>query len=334
VRAATVLSYYSLPRQPGRETPHVRAFVAALAADGWREGQDFTLAVWDVESEEEAAATARRVAASGVDLIHACGTALSVAAARATRRIPIVYYGSHPGGVGRQELAADNVTGQEIHIPLTSSYKGFRFLPRLVPRMRKVWVPFFERSIFVSRHARALHRAARERKGRPVWLSGEAPRIGFPHLAGLAYVIGVEYRELVYTASAEIAPALAGIDPADGLLMLFQEPFYPPGAVEQLLAAAAEHRLPLVWNNNPPAAALGALAGVGVDFVAMGRAAGQAAARILAGTAPRDLPRSVHKSCVAWINLDTAETLGLSPDMDVLKFFNRKIRHCSGSATT
>ncbi|HXU44671.1 MAG TPA: ABC transporter substrate binding protein [Thermoanaerobaculia bacterium] len=328
MRRIGIINAYTLPRMPGRETLRMRAFVAELARRGWREGKEIDIDLVDAASAAEVEVAARRFAAERVDLLHTFGTPVSAAAAEIATEIPIVYYGAHPEGIGDAACSAPNVTGWIIDVPLTSGYKSFRLLPRLVPRARAVWVAFYAGTRFVTPRMRALHAAARDAAGadRPVWLAGSGERIGFKTLAGLCYVVGREYRELVYEDAAEIPEALAEIDPQEGVLMLYNEPFYPPGATEAFLEVTAKLGIPLVWNNNPQTATMGGFAGVGADFVELGRASGEIAADILAGAKPSDIPRRVHRGRMAWINLDAAERLGLDPEEEVLNFFDLRVR--------
>ncbi|HEX9944969.1 MAG TPA: ABC transporter substrate binding protein [Thermoanaerobaculia bacterium] len=330
MRRIGVVNAYTLPKTPGRQTLRMRAFVDALAANGWREGREVAIDLVDAESDAEARSAARRFADERVDLIHSFGTPVTVAVAETTSEIPIVYYGAHPEGIGDAACSAPNVTGQVIRIPFTSSYKSFRFLRRMVPRARVVWVAFYEGTMFVPPAMRAAHRAARERAGRRVWIPGSSEEVGFRTHAALAYIVGVEYRELVYSDTAELAAALEEIDPADGVLMLYNEPFYSSGATDLFLEVCRRRDIPLIWNNNPQVAALGGLCGIGADFVELGRVSGELAAAVLAGARPSDLPRRVHDRRMAWINLDTAERLGLHLESDVLNYFDRHIRGCPG----
>jgi putative ABC transport system substrate-binding protein len=331
MRRVAILNAYTLPRVPGRETLRMQAFVGALAAAGWQEGRDVTYELVDAESAAQARAAARRFARGGYDLIHSFGTPITVAVARATKTVPIVYYGAHPEGIGEAECGAPNVTGQAIRIPFTSSYKRFRFLRSFVPRARVVWIAFYEGSLFVPAPMRRRHREARRRAGRRVWLRGGVDPVGFRTHAALAYVIGVEYRELVYSDTQELARALEEIDPAAGALVLYNEPFYSLGAIETVLETCDRRAIPLIWNNNPQVAALGGLAGIGADFVELGRVAGEMAAAILAGARPSGVPRRVHDRRVAWVNLDTADHLGLLLDQKLLSSFDRCFRGRPGA---
>lgn len=325
MRRVAVLNSYNLPEVSGRDTLRVRTFVEGLAAGGFREGEDFELVLVDEEDRGRMDAAVRRLLGLGVDLFHAIGTPNAVAAARATALVPIVYYGAHPEGIADTDCSAPNVTGRVFALPFTGSYKNFRFVRRFLPRVRTVWTPFYEGTVFVRPEMLALHRAARDRAGRRVWLSGSDGPVGFRTLAGLGYVVGVEYRELVFADAGELASALEEIDPALGMLMPYNESFHCPGAVETIVRASREMGLPVVWNNNAQIAAHGVLAGIGADWVLLGRQSGEDAARILAGTPPSELPRSLHPNQVGWINLDVARRLRLELDDEVLSYFERRV---------
>jgi putative ABC transport system substrate-binding protein len=318
MRVVAVLNSYNLPGQAGGHSARIRKFAAALEEQGWRPGRDIQLQIVDTDTRRETEVAARRLAESLVDIIHAIGTPNAVAAAAATADIPIVYYGAHPEGIGEAECSAPNVTGHILTLPFTSSYKNFRFLRRLLPDVHVVWTPFYEDTIFVRDEMKALHAGARSSTGQRVWLSGESGRVGFKTLATLAYIIGVEYRELVYSNSHELHDSIAQVDPANGLLMPYNDAFYCRGAVQTLLDASLQFGVPVIWNNNPELAAKGALAGIGADFGELGRASGELAAAILAGVSPRDRPRRRDASEVTWVNLDTARRLGLEVSADVL----------------
>lgn len=330
MRRIAILNSYNLPGVAGRETLRVRNFLAGLAAAGWHEGSDFELVLVDEEDRARMQAEARRLAAGGVDLFHAVGTPNAVAAARASSTIPVVYYGAHPEGVADEVCGAPNVTGRIFALPFTASYKNFRFVRRFLPRVEVVWTPFFEGTVFVRPEMRELHRAAREDAGRRVWLSGSEGAVGFRTLAGLAYIIGVEYRELVFADASELERALLEIDPAAGVLMPYNESFHCPGAVDAILRRSRERGLPVIWNNNAQIAARGVLAGIGADWALLGRQSGETAARILGGTPAAALPRTPHPNQVGWLNLDVARGLGLEFDAEVLSYFERRI---SGSTS-
>ena len=77
-------------------------------------------------------------------------------------------------------------------------------------------------------------------------------------------------------------------------------------------------------------AVLGAVAGIGADYEAAGRTAGETTAAILKGAPPWELPRTHMEDQVAWINLATVEHLGLEPSDEVLGYFDRRISRSDG----
>ena len=322
---AVLNSYNIPPGKAGRESMRVQGFLQALAGNGWIEGRDFDFTLLDIEERPAMHAAVRELVRQGVDVIQAYGTPNGVAAAEVAGEVPIIYCGAHPEGIGAATLGADHITGKVLALPFTSSYKNFRFLRRFLPQVKTVWTAFFEDTVFVRPEMRLLHRAARDRAGRRVWLSGRQGPVGFRTLAGLGDIIGVEYRELVFADARELGDALAEIDPKTGVFMNYNELLHCPEAFATMLARTTEMGVPTIFNNNAQAVTLGLLAGIAADWAKLGRQSGEIAAKILDGAHPRDFPREVHAEQVAWINLDTARRLGLDLDDEVLGYFDLPI---------
>ncbi len=322
---ALLNSYNIPPGKPGRESMRVQGFLEALAARGWVEERDFDFTLLDIEERPAMEAAVRKLVADGVDLIHAYGTPNGVAAAEATSEVPILYCGAHPEGIAEITLGAPNVTGKVFALPFTSSYKNFRFLRRFLPHVETVWTVFFEETVFVRPEMRELHRAARDRAGKRVWLSGKEGPVGFRTLAGLGDIVGIEYKELLFSDPDELARGMEEIDPRTGAFMNYNELLHCPGAFETVLKKSAERGIPTIFNNNAQSVAEGLLAGFAADWVKLAHQSGDMAARILDGAQPRDFPREIHADQVAWLNLDTAKHLGLEFDDEVLRYFDLPI---------
>jgi putative ABC transport system substrate-binding protein len=321
-----ILNSYLTPGLAAHEMARLTAFKEAFEARGMVEGRNFELDVVSSDHRPTIEGAARQFADDGVDLIHAIGTPNGVAASEATSEIPIVYYGAHPEGIGNQACSSPNVTGQIVALPFTYNYKRFRFLRSFLPNVRIVWSPFFEGTVFIREEMHALHRAVAEREGRRRWLHGESEPVGFASLAGLAYVIGVEYREFLYSDAEELGRALEEVDPSDGVLVPYNESFYCSGALHLILRLCGERRIPLIWNNNPYVVALGGLSGIGVDFEVQGRECGRKAAAILLdGASPSEISRDYVERQIAWVNVDTARKQGLTLSRDVLAAFDRVV---------
>jgi len=322
---ALLNSYNIPPGKPPRESRRITDFLAAMAARGWVEGQNFDFTLIDIEERPAMEAAVRQLVADGVDLIHAYGTPNGVAAAEATSEVPILYCGAHPEGIAEVTLGAPNVTGKVFALPFTSSYKNFRFLRRFLPHVQTVWTVFFENTVFVRPEMRELHNSARDRAGKRVWLSGKEGPVGFYTLAGLGDIVGVEYKELLFSDPDELARGMEEIDTRTGAFMNYNELLHCPGAFETVLKKSAELGIPTIFNNNAQAAAEGHLAGFAADWAKLARQTGDIAAQILDGAHPRDFPREIHADQVAWLNLDTARHLGLQFDDEVLRTFDLSI---------
>ncbi len=320
-----ILNSYNLPGRKGSDSLRVRWFLEALAEHGFAAGRDFDYQLIDINERPAMDAAIRQLAASGVDLIQAFGTPNAMTALAEAPEVPLIYAGAHPERLGEDELGAPNVTGRILTLPFTSSYKSFRFLRKLLPRVEAVWTVFFEGTMFVPEPMRELHRAARDRAGRRLWLSGTAGPVGFRSLAGLCAVIGVEYRELVFSDAEELSMAIEEIDPQTGVFMNYTELLHCRQAFETVLARSAELGVPTIFNNNAQAAAFGFLAGIAANWAKVGRESGETAARILSGTPVSSIPREIHPDRVAWINLGTARRLGLDLDDSVLGAFDLRI---------
>lgn len=324
-RVAVLNSYNIPPGSAGRQSMRVQGFLQALTSRGWINGRDFDFELLDIEERPAMRAAVRRLIDEGVDLIHAFGAPNAMIAAEATSEVPIVYCGAHPEEIAEEALGAGNVTGKMLSLPFTATYKNFRFLRRFLPRVRTICTAFFEDTIYVPPAMRELHRAARDRAGRRVWISSKQGPVGYRTLAGLGDIIGIEYRELVFADAGELDRAMADVDPQTGVFMNYNELLHCPGACDAVLARAEEMSLPTIFNNNAQAVTLGFLAGIAVDWATLGRQAGEIAARILEGTHPSEIPREVHSDQVAWINLDTARRLGLDLSAEVLGYFDRTV---------
>jgi putative tryptophan/tyrosine transport system substrate-binding protein len=93
-------------------------------------------------------------------------------------------------------------------------------------------------------------------------------------------------------------------------LLVSGDPFFSLSQREQIIALAARHRTPAMYDRRGAAAA-GGLVGYGVDELDAIRLVGVYTGRVLKGEKPADLPVQQSVKIELAINLKTAKALGL-----------------------
>jgi ABC-type uncharacterized transport system substrate-binding protein len=310
-RRVLILNSYSLTPRPAIEHVRIRSFIEGLELGGFRSGHDVEIEIIDSNRLEELDRGTREATARGLDLIHAVGTPNAIVAAHASRGIPIVYYGAHPEGAGEAACREAGVVGMVLTLPFTQSYRRFRFIRSLVPNLRRVWVPFYEGTVFCRPEMNKRHRAHRDRNPGSPWIEGTSDFIGYRSLAGLCFIIDVEYREMVYRDLADLRAGLAELDPDGALLMPYNDNVYCEGAPKTLIDFGVERGVPLLWNNNPEATQLGALAAVAGCFREAGLETGKMSANLLKGVAPEKIMLMTSTKTFASLNASRARALGI-----------------------
>jgi putative ABC transport system substrate-binding protein len=229
-----------------------------------------------------------------VDVIAAIGVPLVAHAAKdATSTIPIVFVsGGDPVGQGLVASLArpgGNLTGISILVSELNP-KRFELLSELVPQAKAIALlvnptPTTEPVI------RTVQEAARPK--------------------------GVQFHILKASTESEIDAAFAALvqRPA-GALLVFSDPFFF-NRREQLVALAARHAVPAIYEFREYARA-GGLISYGASLMAASRQAGTYAGKILKGAKPADLPVVQPTTFELVINLKTAKALGLTIPPSIL----------------
>ena len=269
---------------------------------GLQEGTQFVLHVRDVKGDlKSVESAARSLEAEKVHLIYALATSVTLAAKRATKSVPIVFYaGTDPVAVGLVESfrkPGGRLTGiYGFFTDLTA--KRLQLLKEMIPRLRRVVTfyspdnPSVQRSLQIARDA--VHQLKLELVERPV-ASVEALR------AGLRALRPGEADALFLVADA---------------MVVSQE--------ELILDAARAARLPTMLSDKGNVAK-GALASYGENYFALGRLSAKHVQRILLGANAGDLPVEQLDTLHFVINLKTAKTLGLTIPQTVLARANEII---------
>jgi putative tryptophan/tyrosine transport system substrate-binding protein len=272
--------------------PAVEGLKDGLRERGFIEGRDVAYEIRFTRGEPGATtAAAEELVKAGVDLIYTSNEPATLAAKKATQRIPVVFtlVGdpvasgmvaslAHPGG---------NLTGISSRATELAP-KRLEVLKTLNPELRRVWFVYHSADItdtaVLTRVREAAHR------------------------------LQVELMVRAVNDPAELAQALKDVKPGDALLSPAADTLDIPATI---LEAARASRVPSVF----PAALWvehGALASYGPDFRAQGVQAARLIAKILRGTRPQDLPVEGADRVDLAVSLNAARALGLTVPPKIL----------------
>ncbi|MBI2466477.1 MAG: ABC transporter substrate-binding protein [Candidatus Rokubacteria bacterium] len=121
--------------------------------------------------------------------------------------------------------------------------------------------------------------------------------------------LGVELVARPVGTAQELARALAGLGPGDGVMIHDGPTLLDISA--QILKASQSARVPVIFPS-PFWLQWGALVSYGPDYYAMGHQAARLVARILRGATPADLPVEGANKIPLVINLKAARAIGLT----------------------
>lgn len=279
------------------ESPSVVATLARFREDlgrhGLTDGRDYTLDyVWE-ERVDRIPEKMRALLEREVSLVVAITTPVALAAAKATRKIPIVFGTvSDPIGSGlvaRIDRPGGNITGVTNLLPELSG-KLLELSREIVPgavRIAVMWNP--------ENPAKALElRELRVAAGRA----------------------SVALAELPVRSAAEIEKAIAGVGKDVSVIVTLAETL--TNANRQRIATLARMRhLPTVFNLAAHVEA-GGLVSYSPDYGALNRRLGDLAGRILKGADPGTLPVEQPTTFELVVNKGTAKSLGISIPQTVL----------------
>lgn len=276
--------------------PEWNEFVAELARRGYVEGRNivFERRFSDYARPDLLDKQAAELVGLKVDVIYAArGTAVALAAKKATKSIPVVFYSSaDPVGLGLVASLArpgGNLTGNSIQ-DIAVSVKSLQFLAEAVGKLTGI-------AYFQHRGIRSL----------PWFPSHEAA------MTATAKGIGAKFEFVEVEAVAEIEPLLKqlvrqGINGA----ILEDYPLFRPQS--RIAALFVDHRLPTIGD-----ARAGFLLHYKVHPLDLARMAATYVDRILKGARPSDLPVEQASKFELVINLKTAKALGLNIPQSLLQ---------------
>ena len=288
-KAMPVIGFLS-SRSPGESAPNVAAFRQGLSETGYVEGQNVAIEYrWAEGRYDRLPALAADLVGRKVNVITAAGGVPSAQAARnATPAIPIVFTAlADPVGLGLVTSLArpgGNLTGVSVMVTELTP-KRLELLSELVPQAAVI-------ALLVNPNIADAEPTIREAQ--------EAARTKH-----------VQLQVLKAGSESEIDDAFSELDQlhAGGLLQA-SDPFFLSRR-GQLVALAARHRVPAIYDQSEYAAA-GGLISYGSSLADAYRQAGIYAGKILNGATPADLPVHQPTTFKLVINLKTAKALGLT----------------------
>lgn len=320
-----ILHSYNLTGRNPYDFIRIKYFLKELKAERYEEGKNIQVVIIDSNDLCELESALKREGKDAVDLIHAVGTPNAAIAAKYSREIPIVYYGAHPENSGKKDCNKENICGLILTLPFTSNYKNFRFTKQLLPAAKNIYVPYYEKTIFCTEAMKERYRILKRRSNYPAWITMDSEYIAYRSLGGLCFIIGVKYFEYVYSDIDELSAVLNVMEPKDSLIMPYNDSVYCNGAPRLLCESSIEKGIPLIWNNNPEATRIGALAAIAGCFKEAGSITGKMAGKILNGAKPSSLGFQISKRSYSSLNLRIAKRFGLTFTDDVLDYFDEII---------
>jgi putative tryptophan/tyrosine transport system substrate-binding protein len=291
-QAMPVIGFMS-SRSPEDSVNVLNAFRRGLSEGGLIEGENVAIEFrWARGAYQELPALAAELVSRRVAVLVAVGGDPSALAAKAaTSSIPIVFNSTDPiksGLVASLNRPGGNATGVYI---LTEYLEAKR-----LGLLHELFLAAAQFAVLLNPPKRPS--AAQQ----PLELSEAARTVGRPVVV------------LNASTDAELNAAFATLARQRVVAMLVSaDPFFETRR-DQIIAFAAQQKLPAIYNSRESAVA-GGLMSYGVSFSEAYRQVGVYAARILNGAKPADLPVMQSVKFELVINLKTAKALGLTiPD--------------------
>lgn len=272
--------------------PTVEGLKQGLRELGLVEGRDVIYEVRFTRGKPGAAdAAAAELVKSGVDLLFTSDDTPTLAAKRATQRIPVVFtLVGDPVAVGLVDTLAypgGNLTGISSRATELAP-KRLEILKQLVPDLRRVWFIYYSGDITDSAAQQRLDDAAQK--------------------------LGLKLVPRPVKDTDGVAAAIREIKNSDGVVSPSSNTLDIPVAI---LEAQATKRFPAIypsaiWTSH------GALASYGPDFRAQGVQAARLVAKLLRGISAKDLPVEGAERINLAINLKTIGLLRLAVPPKIL----------------
>jgi putative ABC transport system substrate-binding protein len=279
----------------GSFAPAIVGLREGLRELGFEEGKQFILLVREASGEPKSVeGVARDLETEKVDLIYTVGTSTTLAAKRATKSVPIVFFaGGDPTTFGLVESyrkPGGRLTG--VHGLFTDlSGKRLELLKEMVPGLRRV-VTFYSPDNPAGPQSMKLARAAADQ-------------------------LGVELVERQVATVDQLRASLRALRPGVVDALCYVPDVMVNSQADLIIAGARAVKLPTMLGNKEDAFN-GALASYGTSYYTFGRLGAKHVQRVLLGADPGELPVEPVDRLYFVINLKTAKTLGLRIPQSVM----------------
>ncbi len=293
---------------PNSETLATRSWMIKLKELGWIDGQTLNLQ-WASAAgrEERLPELAADLTRKRPDIIWAIGPEAAVAAARATKTIPVVFWGAgfpvETGLVDSVARPGRNITGV-AYFTAAEYTKQLEFLHHVVPSAKRVgWISVATTIQTVS--------------------GGEYTEV-YAHLDAAARKLGIELRRSIVRRQEDFDAAFARMLEArvQGFGAAATTLTWREAA--RLIEFANRNRLPSAFGSKEFVEA-GGLVSYGPDVWATAAQCIVYVDRILRGARPADLPVELPSKQELAVNLKTARALGITVPQSVLLRADRVI---------
>lgn len=269
-------------------------FSNRLRALGWVEGRTLTIERAYTEGRDDLLpAAAERLVGARVDVIWAIGPEAAVAAARATKTVPIVFWGVpfpvEQGLIDTIARPGRNVTGVAWYAGPGVDTKQLEILKEIAPRAKRLaylTVPTAAASV-----------------------GGE--NVAYPtDFRSAAVALGLEMHEFPVATVQDLEPAFAAILAWNAQALVVAGTIFTVGERQRIVDFANRNRLPSAFRGREFTEVGGLAAYSAVTAPTLERCA-ELIDRILRGARPADLPVEIPRDYELTLNLKTARTLGL-----------------------
>lgn len=260
-----------------------------LRQSGLEEGKQVVLHVRNGEGDLKwVEAEARSFEEEKVDLIVAISTSVTLAAKRATRSVPIVFYaGTDPVSTGLVDdlrRPGGRLTG--IHRQSTDlTAKRLELLKEIVPKLRRVVTFYRADNLAAQQSVKRARDAVRQLK--------------------------LELVERTIASVEELRAGLRALRPGEAEGVFLVSDAMVSSQAQLVIDTARDKRLATMFQDSG-SVAKGALAAYGESFYAIGLLSAKHVQRVLLGADPGDLPVEQVDRLYFVINLKTAKALGLT----------------------